>query len=299
MVLRPTDDEFMRRIRLDADSLAQSRAARRREGRSLFSDEAGLPELRPSFIVYLDELGTSARLARYGDDELRADLEMYDRLRAFIHNERMHDGDTQRTLYFSDNLVVAAPIEPFVGIAADFGLFFQVFSVASYQLNLAIGGRFLRGGVAAGMAYADDTFVTGPGHLAAVRLEESVAVMPRVVLDETTAALAQCEVDESGASQSVYSEYLLRDIDGEIFINYLQAAFEDEGLEKSPSPRSGFEAHRDRINEALGAPHDGPIRSKYGWLAAYHNYALESSPLRHEQTLRISDAPARGFKPFA
>jgi len=167
---RSRDDRMRRRAEVDVA---------RKASRALYSDDASEPTLLPSFVVYLDELGTSARLGGMTNDDLRADLRAYDDLRWFLDDDSTDwAADIQRVLYFSDNLVVAAPVDVATD-NCDFGLFYHIWAAGAYQLNMALRGRVLRGGITVGDAYADDTFVTGPALLEAVRLEEEVAVNPR------------------------------------------------------------------------------------------------------------------------
>ncbi len=153
ILARSRGDRMRRRAEVDAA---------RKASRALYSDDAGEPTLLPSFVVYLDELGTAARLGGMTNDDLRADLRAYDDLRWFLHDDSTDwDADSQRILYFSDNLVVAAPLDGATD-KCDFGLFYHIWAAGAYQLNMALRGRMLRGGITAGDAYADDTFVTGP-----------------------------------------------------------------------------------------------------------------------------------------
>ncbi len=256
--------------------------------------------LLPSFVVYLDELGTAARLGGMTNDDLRADLRAYDDLRWFLHDDSTDwDADSQRVLYFSDNLVVAAPMDVATD-NRDFGLFYLILAVGAYQLNMAIRGRVLRGGITAGDAYADDIFVTGPAHLQAVLLEEKAALNPRVLLDEICAELAREEFNHGGysdKSDSPYGRFLLRDADGRTFVNYLVAVSEDEGWEPDVTT-VGLLEHKKRVEEALVATASTPrIHVKYQWLGAYHNFICTEFYGRTE--LRIAGVPDVAFERFS
>ncbi len=243
--------------------LAESRAERSRRlteleaaraaSRALYTDKGGQPTLRPSFVVHLDELGTSARLDGMTDEDLRADLRAYDDLRWFLHDDTNGwDADTQRVLYFSDNLVIVSPIDP-TGANRDLGLFFHIWAAAAYQLNMGIRGRMVRGGITFGDAYADNTFVTGPAHLQAVLLEEKTASNPRILLDEVCVELAREEFDNGGyadKSNSPYGFFLLRDADGRTFVNYLVAASEYEGWDPDVTT-VGLVGHKKQVEAAL------------------------------------------------
>jgi hypothetical protein len=176
----------------------------------------------------------------------------------------------------------------------DLGLFFHVWAAAAYQLNMTIRGRLLRGGIAFGNAYADNTFVTGPAHLRAVILEETVAVNPRIVLDEECVELAREELDHGGDADKLNSPYgtsLLCDADGQTFINYLVAVSEDEGWD------AGLTEHKKKVEQALASSASAKVLAKLQWVAAYHNYVCET--FYDHPTLTIAGIAPVAFKRFS
>lgn len=307
-VPRPDDKQPMKDFDA-AEALARARSERsksiadlesaRTTSRALYTGADGQPILRTSFVVYLDELGTSARLTGMSNDDLRTDLRAYDDLRWFLHDEANGwDADTQRVLYFSDNLVIVSPVDADAS-NDDLGLFFHVWAAAAYQLNMAIRGRFLRGGITAGDAYADNTFVTGPAHLNAVLMEEKVASNPRIVLDEVCVELAQEEFNNGGYADkrdSPYGFFLLRDADGHTFVNYLVGVSEDEGWDADVTT-AGLVEHRRQIEAALAGNTDERVRAKHMWVAAYHNFVCEDFYARPE--LAIEGAAPVAFERFS
>ncbi|NYJ73638.1 hypothetical protein [Allobranchiibius huperziae] len=277
----------------------KARQKHKQEGRALYRDDAGNPVMRPSFVVYLDELGTSARASAMTDDDLSDDLAAYDELRWMLHDESASsDSESQRTLYFSDNVVIVAPCDPRVH-EDDFGLFYKVFSAACYQLNMSIRGRYMRGGIAVGDAYADHSFVTGPAHLQAVIMEEHEAKNPRVLLDDMSLQLARAEVANGGhvnPGDSAYATFLLVDADERVFVNYLPAASEDEWMRPGDTDL-GLASHRNRVMEALQATAGSPdVHAKFEWTAAYHNYVCAEFYTRDD--LAIPDVPVVAFRRF-
>ena len=247
-----------------------------RAGRKLYADEQGQPTLKPSFITYLDELGTSARLPHMTDADLRADIEAYDRLRSFLHDDyHGSDSDFQRVLYFTDNVVIAHPIDFEIPLA-DHGLFLKIASAADYQLHIALTGRLLRGAICQGDAYADHSFVSGPALLQAVKMEEEDAVNPRIILDDNSIALALWEMHNWGHphSNSEYKTALLVDQDGQVFVNYLNAADQDE-LDVPGSTERRLIKHKAVVELGLSNYSNTRVGTKYRWLAAYHNYVCE------------------------
>ena len=161
--------------------------ARRDEGRELYSDDKGQPVLRDSWAVYLDMLGTRAAIAELDDAALRRQIALLDRLTTDLHDPQYEDF-FQRLVSFSDNIALSVPMSHHGGSLLGLGML--MLPVAAFQLEMTVQNRFLRGGVAGGRLYSDYTHVTGPALLAAVRLEEEVAVFPRILLDELAVAVA-------------------------------------------------------------------------------------------------------------
>jgi hypothetical protein len=290
---------ILREARTRREEARSAQDARVREGRSLYQDANGQALLLPSFVVYLDELGTSARLPTMTNEDLRDDLDAYDSLRSFLHDEATGwDEESQRALYFSDNVVLVAPCNPHLN-SYDLGLFYKVFSAGCYQLNMAVRGRFLRGGITVGDAYADHSFVTGPAHLAAVIIEEKEAVTGRVLLDESCVELARTEMANSGypdPNDSAFAAFLIVDEDRRTFVNYLAATAEDEWARPGVT-EAGLIRHRDRLVAALAAHAADPkVLAKYEWTAAYHNFIC--SDFFDREDLRISGVPSVAFSRF-
>ena len=210
----------------------------------------------------------------------------------------MYDSDQQRTLYFSDNLVVVEPIELSRAGSPHAEMFSQLLSAAAYQLNLAIRGRFLRGGIAVELAYADSTFVTGPAHVQAVELEEKRAGNPRVLLNGIAVAVAMSGILTLNPDESMYENYLLVDKDGYVFLNYLMAIFEDEGFDNSPSAESGLIKHKVALESQMRKFSSGNIFRKYRWAADYHNYFVSTTRFEGRSDLVIGSGMVGSFRKF-
>lgn len=246
-------------------------AKARRQARALYSTTRGKPRMLPSFALYLDELGVKNASAGLTDKDLRRSLEELDRLSWFLHSDT--EQQWQRMLTFSDNVVVGMPLNSKM-FEDDGGLHDLVFSAAWYQLNLALLGRFMRGGLAFGPLYMDDRTVVGQALVDAVALESTLAVHPRIVLDQDCTGLALAVMDQYGSAafaESPTNAYLLVGPDGLVFVNYLMGVL-DTG-ETVHTARSGLERHRDAVSEQLANDtHPPRVRQKYVWLADYHNF---------------------------
>jgi hypothetical protein len=104
---------------------------------------------------------------------LRRQVSLLDRFRWFLHDDEW-EGQTQRFLSFSDNVVLGVPIN--ASSPGGYGLGILLGWIHAYQVNMTNNGLFLRGGIAAGDLYVVDRFVTGPALVDAVVIEEEVAI---------------------------------------------------------------------------------------------------------------------------
>lgn len=231
----------------------------------LYVDACGQPVLRESIVLYVDELGTAASLAKMTDADLSSVLQDHSDVGWFLHSTDMDE--FQRSAPFSDNTVVGAPLTD----ADDGGAFPQVFSAATYQLNLAVRGRFLRGALATGPLYIADGFVTGQGLVDAVKLEENEAVFPRVIIQRKLwYGFIRESLPYADPYTSPENRYVLLDADGELFVNYLGALSEDD---YEGAVENGLQLHRDVVAAKLDEYRTNErVRRKYAWVALYHNW---------------------------
>jgi hypothetical protein len=255
-------------------------------GRELYADETGKPELRKSFAVLIDELGTSERLKSYTNEQLLADLGRYDSARLALYDPNDRSRDLVRAMYFTDNVLLAMP-EQAMDLGGDHSLGFAVAVAADYQLELALGGRFTRGGIAYGPLYADNSLVIGLPVVVAHHLEEKVTKMPRVILDNASIRFARRErmsLRSGGLATSDVEEYLLVDenysYDGEkikakdvVFVGYLRGLLASGPLGQVWEIGKALALHAEHIRSNLAQPEQRPdVTEKYEWLAWYHDY---------------------------
>lgn len=264
--------EGMAQVRAEREQRVERRRLLREEEAALYRDENGRPVLRRSFAMYLDELGTSQRAKTLTDDELATSLLAQEGLRYFLDHDDGYGHGDRRVLAFSDNVVVGVP---FVQrrFHADGDLHLHLSSVAAYQFNMAVRGRFLRGGVAVGPLYIDGSHVAGSALVDAVQLEHAVAMHPRVVLSPECVELTLAERRGwSGPWPSTLAgDVLLVDADGQVFINYVRVAAADEDWPDEHIAQ-GLAEHRNRVQEGLAShASDQRIRPKYVWAAQLHN----------------------------
>jgi hypothetical protein len=178
-------------------------------------------------------------------------------------------------LSFSDSIVRAVPFE-----AGDLAavLHDELVDVLYAQLNLALQGVFIRGGMTMGGLYMDAAKVFGPGLVRAYELESNYATYPRVVIDpDLVAQFKTPALPKSRSRQNPFdlSRLTLRGDDGVYFGHYL--ALLPLTLPMAEVCQK-LEEHRASIVTAVHALRGGPFnraKLKYTWLARYHNRICE------------------------
>lgn len=280
-------DQFRRILQLKKDDdLEQWRE--RRDDRGLYSVH-GTPRLRRSVVTYLDTLGTKARSANLSDADLRGDIEDNDEYQKRLHS-RFWNGATQRMVTFSDNVCVAAPID---GQDVEALIRDQVDAAASFQIARVLGGRAIRGGITIGEVYCDSNYVDGPALVEAVSLEEKVAKDPRVLIDGHAAA----EIRNRWAGHAEPWPYRLVAVDDDdrLFLNYLHASgpFVASLSDPTDPMEKRVASHRSVVVSELAKDHPTKVRSKWQWVARYHNWFVEEFfPSRAD--LRVPRYKAQG-----
>jgi len=247
----------------------------------------------PSFVCYADILGYK-QMSREALSSGKGDAFL-----AKLHKalstayERMRNRDqgfivslTDTPLYavkvFTDNIVVGYPVidkknsqgEP------ELGHIFSIF--AEFQAGLASEGFFIRGGIAFGKHYMDDDIAYGDALLKAVALDKDGGP-PRIVLDSTALELVKRQLGFYVDIESApHYEELLEDVDGTIFLNYLEQAF--VGFPECGVFLDLIKSHQTAVSKGLEEyKGDAGVRAKYEWVARYHNFVCLDFADRHPE----------------
>ena len=237
------------------------------------SQSVAATNYEPRVVAFLDVLGFSALVQRADQD-----VEVRNRLTGLLNagkdlaasNMRERDLKVQN---FSDSFIVSAS-NSWEGLKAIFEFCEQI------ALGFMTIGAAVRGGITVGNAFHDTSIVYGPGVLRAYHLENSVARVPRIVLDHSALGLARAHVDEFPSPDvSRKSAVLYRDDgDGVVYFNILRRfghlvvphedmsnAFSDDDIQR-------LEKIRKFIQSSIDEHIDNPdVYVKFRWLAIYWN----------------------------
>ncbi len=239
------------------------------DSRRLFSDDSGNPTLRRSFGIYMDHLGTRQRMKSFTSNDLRDHLRLID---AFIWN--LHDPSLQKEGQalntFSDNFIIGIIFDE--DEPGGHGLNPALASIAFYQLVMATERIPIRGGIALGDLYMDERTVIGPALVEAVELEEELAVYPRIILSKDCIEVVHNDLGyyrSDFRELSPWNNDLLVDADDRIFINYLSCIL---GIDNEVAQLEALTEHSVAIRSELQKNYPEKIKTKWEWLADYHNY---------------------------
>jgi hypothetical protein len=236
----------------------------------------GVPKTKKSVVVFCDILGFSEEMRRaYIEgraDELLIKLrsaltESYELLR-YESSISIGFSRAYATKTFTDNIVIGFPItrdgESEMGNA--------LLHLGSMQLKLVQSGFFIRGGIAIGDLYIDNDIVYGNGLIDAYKAESQLARDPRIILTESAIEYLHMHLSYyAEVEDSPQYRELLRDVDGQIFFNYLDGILIAE-YEHGPFYEELLK-HKAIVEEKLEEFANNPIIwSKYAWVANYHNY---------------------------
>ena len=238
-------------------------------------------KLLDSFVCYADILGFS-EISRNSIangtsdqflDQIRKALnQAYTNIRKEVV-ERRNVADFSLKV-FTDNIVIGFPVQDFLNDKGEpeLGVIFQILS--EFQINLAMEGFFVRGGIAYGKHYMDDDIVFGDALIESHELDAK-GCPPRIVLSKKVVELVHEHIGFYNVKESSPQYYdLLQDPDGTYFLNYLKEAFAI-----FPDGNIFFgvlDAHKNEIINNLNLFKNKPyIRQKYEWLGRYHNFICE------------------------
>jgi len=238
------------------------------------------PSLHPAIVCYADilafrNLSKKALASDEGEQFLRRIKyslnAAYEDVRELSQSTEWGPGVLD-VKFFTDDIVVAFPMRNFgkeLG-EGELGTILTMFGRA--QSVLAKHGYFLRGGIAQGQHFQDQSIAFGEALLKAVDLNEK-GKPPRLVIGSSVECLIAAHLTNYADMDSApHFEILLEDPnDGRLFINYLWRAFEE--FPDDPIDRHLLAAHRNNVVKGLEEHRpDTDVGKKYSWLATYHNY---------------------------
>jgi hypothetical protein len=242
---------------------------------SIYEERSESPVLIESIVAFIDLLGSKDAAQNLETQQRRLDQLVRGISRARNMAALPNVDGFAATATFTDNIVVGYPLDR-TGYPdtrdpdAVWAVLLRVLgSAAGYQLELAMEGLFVRGGMAIGPLWIDELFVFGAGLMSAYNIESKGAHYPRIVVSDDIVKMARWVRPHLGKqSREWLDSYLLRGWDGAVFVNYLF----DNSTRIVPTP-DYLATHRAAIGAGLFDNQTTPVvYEKYLWLRTYHNY---------------------------
>lgn len=243
---------------------------------------SGRPELRRSVVAYVDILGymeLATNPVPNAETVLQNLHGALTRARRHIDPERIQEevpffgNDSDHAFRaFTDNIVIGFPVRE--DAERELGEVFQY--LAYFQMMMVIEGFFVRGAISVGHLYMDDIVVFGDALIEAYRGETTLARDPRIVLTESAAEAVDIHLGYyDHGPHAPQNRNLIRDTDGQLFLNYLDVLVPDTDVLFETELRR----HKNQITRKLGYYRNNPpLWSKYHWAARYHNYWCNREP---------------------
>jgi hypothetical protein len=244
------------------------------------------PTLRRSVLAFMDILGYSDLIRapeRVCKQEvtLRAIHAALRRGRGWLEDRGlspilrdMSAKDFYALKAFTDNVVIGWPVRD--DAESEFGSAFV--KLGNFQFQMILAGFFVRGALAVGDAYVDETVVFGSALIEAYDGESTLARDPRIILTTSAVAAARQHLRYYGRPDlAPHVRDVLRDSDGQWFINYLECVLWAE-QEQGPFYEE-FLLHKAVVESKLRDHSGNPgIWAKYAWVAGYHNFFCDLHP---------------------
>lgn len=238
--------------------------------RPSFVGPDGKPRLIECVVLYFDLLGVSAMTQENAETELRKFDELIREALPYpigaAAAEAAKRGASSAAV-FSDSVVQTIPVASDLPAAAP--IFQLVVEVAQSQTQLSLCEYFARGAITLDQFHAYDGLLFGPALVEAVRLEQEVARVPRIVLSPKVCATLLTRA-QAGEESAFYGEMpVLVDEDGVAFVDYLRGAFQSDPEIVMPEL---LRRHKEVVSAKLEQNLTVFRRwSKYRWVAEYHN----------------------------
>ncbi|MCQ1572102.1 hypothetical protein NFO65_15325 [Neorhizobium galegae] len=213
-------------------------------------------------VTFIDILGFRAIVQRDNP------ISIFKRLTAMRRINGIDEPDEELSFHaFSDSIVrvrrIRGSVSEAVGLEAnDIGL---------AQMDLFHEGVLIRGGLTVGQCYGDRNIVFGPAVIRAYDIESNLAKHPIVAIDpEVRRDIDMVQEFPNRLNRMKGLGPLIAvGEEGETWVDYLSISRQE--LDEDADVLEGLAQHKVIIDRGLSLYDEPRIRSKYEWLAAYHN----------------------------
>ncbi len=242
----------------------------------------GERRLHHSYCLFLDILGFTHEII-YNEHNSTFDKHFNGLYEAFVDATRAlrHDTEDDITydramLYqcklFTDNIVIGCPLDAFPQLDHEDTFGYIIIDLIQAQLKLVLKGYFIRGGWSYGNLFMDENMIYGEALIDAYNHEKK-AVFPKIILSERVNNFVNAQLKYYATPYiSPHYTHLLKDEEGNLFINYLSDLVVNEDGYQHVSEEEII-LHKKLILENIQKyKGNEKIYAKYKWAADYHNF---------------------------
>jgi hypothetical protein len=237
-----------------------------------------------AFVTFIDLLGFKEIVNKTNPEKINTLLDAMQLFTAMPQRRRPPFDEKEYlpiVVQFSDSIVRIQPIIEGNDEVDAVDLFYEeLSSILISQGNLACNGILIRGGITFGSVCVHGNRIFGPAFNRAYQLESSLAIYPRIVVDEVLCSsskdnpiIQKSSGDKWNATMQYIFEFIDRSEDGQWITNYLPNLVDAE-RDSEITRDDVLIAHRDSIRrlltDATKAKNEGVI-AKVRWAATYHN----------------------------
>jgi hypothetical protein len=228
-------------------------------------------------VAFIDVLGFANLVEQSeGNDSARAKVRKLITINRLFEQFISEYLDFAEAAFFSDSFVLSMG-------PPDVRTLYVIREIGYLCRYLLWQGFPCRGAIATGSLYHRGRFIVGPALVNAHRLEQSVAIYPRVILDGDTLRHWQSEFCES-SPHSNFETMVKRDRDGQYFLDVFSPAWTTTlpwteflpSYDHMPTDPDAFlqETATHIVDGIETNARDLKIRAKYEWLATQHEQHL-------------------------
>lgn len=251
---------------------------------SLISMKIDYPD---RIVAFIDILGFRQLVLTAGENPQGLLQELTSLLSANV-SKKWSESKGFKIKMFSDCICASAP-------NTFSGLIMAIVNISNIQQAFLRRKLLLRGGLSFGRHYESRTLIFSEALIKAYTIESSVAVYPRVVLDESL--VQRFFGNDSGAltpGKTLANCFLQRDSDGKAFVNYFPSVTHSVEIDKKR--RIGLERQKELILDARkNHPTDTSIMFKLSWVERYHNFVVKELN-GGDPSLLIGEPNTLGFR---
>lgn len=250
-------------------------------------------------LAFIDVLGFSEAIKQTMKDgkENKAQTDRIDSLIRVIQSDLKIDDESYRKHYnfsdkeisvlkgsrvvnqFSDSIVISYLINE------ESGIFVMLLEILFLCMTALQHDFLLRGAIVRNKLYHSKNEIFGPGLVEAYEMEKSLAIYPRIVLDDDIIKLSRKYYGTQNGpdtEEEFVRSLVKRDFDGMYYINYFDGVESELDNAENDMPLY-FNRLRDVI-EKLKLYESASVKSKYLWIKEKYNIALKKYKIEFKKS---------------